>query len=182
MEDLNEEDEQTSDGDEEALEPVVRTTKGKSRAGASGSATEIPYTFPCPATIEEFEDILDGLADSALATVVQRVRSLHHPSLAQGNKEKLQVGLRRTKSLSADGGLGLPRRPSRLHTYPRQPVCPRLRPHFRYHPSPHRTRQTQPPLSCSAFHRQASYHAKESPPRPGEGCAEAGFEDTAGSS
>jgi nucleolar protein 14 len=40
--------------------------------------------------VEEFEDILEGLDDEALPIVVQRIRALHHPSLAQGNKEKLQ--------------------------------------------------------------------------------------------
>ena len=51
----------------------------------------IPYTFPCPASIDELEEILDTLPESALDTVIQRIRALHHPSLAQGNKEKLQV-------------------------------------------------------------------------------------------
>lgn len=62
------------------------------RRSANLVKKEIPYTFACPSSIEEFEDILDGLEDSALPTVVQRIRVLHHPSLAQGNKEKLQVG------------------------------------------------------------------------------------------
>jgi nucleolar protein 14 len=34
---------------------------------------------------------MEPLDDSAIPTVVQRIRAIHHPSLAQGNKEKLQV-------------------------------------------------------------------------------------------
>lgn len=67
--------------------------KGKRKSGANvNGVQEIPYTFPCPLAIEELEDLLDGLEGSAIPTVVQRIRALHHPSLAQGNKEKLQVG------------------------------------------------------------------------------------------
>lgn len=78
-----------SDDDIEVSVSVVKPSKGKARAVPA--TKEIPYTFSCPSSIEEFEDLLDGLADEALPTVVQRIRSLHHPSLAQGNKEKLQV-------------------------------------------------------------------------------------------
>lgn len=76
----------------EPLPGLVATSGAKRKVGRHGTeAREIPYTFPCPASIDEFEDILGGLDDAALPVVVQRIRSLHHPSLAQGNKEKLQV-------------------------------------------------------------------------------------------
>ncbi|AFR93321.2 nucleolar protein 14 [Cryptococcus neoformans C23] len=88
MEDLNE-SEEVSASESEEVEPVVKRTKGKKAAKAE-KVKEIPYTFPCPANIEEFEEIVDPLEDSALPTVVQRIRALYHPSLAQGNKEKLQ--------------------------------------------------------------------------------------------
>lgn len=87
MDDLDEApDPETVDSDDEQ---VVKPSKGKK----SRTTTEIPYTFSCPSSIEEFEDILESLDDSALPTVVQRIRAVHHPSLAQGNKEKLQVSL-----------------------------------------------------------------------------------------
>lgn len=86
LEDLDEEEAESDDE-----EPAPRLVKGKGKAKASKPAVkEIPFTFPCPATVDEFEDVLEGLDDSALPTVVQRIRALHHPSLAQGNKEKLQ--------------------------------------------------------------------------------------------
>lgn len=79
--------------EDEDGEPDGAIVKSKKTSGKSskGKTKEIPYTFPCPATIEDFEDILEELEDDAYPTVVQRIRALHHPSLAQGNKEKLQV-------------------------------------------------------------------------------------------
>ena len=50
---------------------------------------EVPYTFPCPADVDELEEIMDDLEESALPIVVQRIRACHHPSLAEGNKGKL---------------------------------------------------------------------------------------------
>ena len=85
MEDL---DEASDVGSDEEIDLV----KKRKRASAP-KTTEIPYTFICPATIDELEDIMEPLDDSAIPTVVQRIRAIHHPSLAQGNKEKLQVSL-----------------------------------------------------------------------------------------
>ncbi|TXT06079.1 hypothetical protein VHUM_03552 [Vanrija humicola] len=85
MEDLDDESAASDDEDDTPLAPKTKN-KGKGKA----VATEIPFTFPCPSTVEDFIDIVQELPDSALPTVVQRIRALHHPSLAQGNKEKLQ--------------------------------------------------------------------------------------------
>jgi len=96
--------------DDEAEGPIAPSSTTKIRPVPNASKKEIPYTFPCPSSIEEFEDILEGLEDSALPTVVQRIRSLHHPSLAQGNKEKLQVRTRQvcyTMSDKEQGFLGV---------------------------------------------------------------------------
>ncbi|CAK9782291.1 Nop14-like protein [Cutaneotrichosporon oleaginosum] len=84
LEDL-ESDDASSDDEVPQLVPVKKKRKAVT--------SEIPFTFPCPATLQEFEEIVEPLAESALPTVVQRIRALHHPSLAQGNKEKLQAFL-----------------------------------------------------------------------------------------
>lgn len=92
MEDLDsdaEEEEDESESESEDELPRKRKDKGKGKAKAP-AVKEIPYTFPCPATVEEFEECLEGLDNSALPVVVSRIRAIHHPSLAQGNKEKLQ--------------------------------------------------------------------------------------------
>ncbi|WVF72153.1 hypothetical protein IAT40_006965 [Kwoniella sp. CBS 6097] len=90
MEDLDDDEApELVEVDDDEFESVVKKSKGK-RVARGDAKKEIPYTFPCPSSIEEFEDLLEGLDDSALPIVVQRIRALHHPSLAAGNKEKLQ--------------------------------------------------------------------------------------------
>lgn len=82
------------DDDVDMADEIVKGKKKRDAATASkgkAKAVDIPYTFSCPATIEEFEDIMEPLDDSALTIVVQRIRALHHPSLAEGNKDRLQV-------------------------------------------------------------------------------------------
>jgi nucleolar protein 14 len=54
---------------------------------------EVPFTFPCPGTHEHFLEILEDLDEADVTTVVQRIRTLHHPSLAEENKFKLQASL-----------------------------------------------------------------------------------------
>jgi nucleolar protein 14 len=52
---------------------------------------ELPYTFPCPSSHEEFLDIIKGIAEQDIPTVVERIRALHHPSLGAENPSRLQV-------------------------------------------------------------------------------------------
>jgi hypothetical protein len=75
------------DVDEEAGSKSLVTKKAKSKK--SGPST-LPYTFPCPASHDEFLDLVTGHEDQ-LPTIVERIRTLYHPSLAEGNKEKLAV-------------------------------------------------------------------------------------------
>ena len=58
---------------------------------ANGSASKLAYTYPCPQTHEEFVQITKETAIDDLFTVVQRIRALYHPQLAEGNKAKLGV-------------------------------------------------------------------------------------------
>jgi nucleolar protein 14 len=63
-----------------------RTKKARSTA----SEKVIPFTFKCPESYDDFEAIIDGLEDKDVETVVKRIRTLYHPSLGEGNKERLQ--------------------------------------------------------------------------------------------
>jgi nucleolar protein 14 len=58
----------------------------------SKSSNELPYTFPCPMSHEEFLDVIEGIVDQDIPIVVERIRALHHPSLGAENPSKLQVG------------------------------------------------------------------------------------------
>ena len=81
------------DGDDAELVP-----KRKGKTGKLSVDEELPYTFPCPESHQEFLDILEDVKDEDVPTVVHRIRTLHHPSLAEDNKSKLRV---RTSSFCA---------------------------------------------------------------------------------
>jgi nucleolar protein 14 len=71
-------------------DPTAHGSEKRARRGPT-SSNELPYTFPCPSSHEEFLDIIGGLADQDSLTVIERVRTLHHPSLSPENPSKLQV-------------------------------------------------------------------------------------------
>ena len=97
-----------SDASEEAMEqdndsePPWRGLTNASGSKPSGvernghrrskSSNELPFTFPCPASHEEFLDVVESIVDQDIPTVVERIRALHHPSLGAENPSKLQVG------------------------------------------------------------------------------------------
>ncbi len=104
-EESGEEDDEDSEEDEESGDDEGRplgdisdhedlTTKPNTKKVAPGSKSkELPYTFNCPSTHAEFLDIVNGIDDKDVSTVVQRIRALHHTSLTPENKFKLQVRL-----------------------------------------------------------------------------------------
>ncbi|XP_053407134.1 nucleolar protein 14-like [Mercenaria mercenaria] len=51
---------------------------------------ELPYTFKAPASYDELLDILEGHNMEDQLTIIERIRKCHHPSLAEGNKQKLE--------------------------------------------------------------------------------------------
>ncbi|KNZ76452.1 putative nucleolar complex protein 14 [Termitomyces sp. J132] len=54
-------------------------------------AKELPFTFPCPSSHEEFLSIVDDVDDDDVPTVLKRIRALYHTSLSPDNKFKLQI-------------------------------------------------------------------------------------------
>jgi len=87
-----------SDGPEEHVqEPLESTMKPKGRPKPTTTllrtTKELPFTFRCPSSHEEFLDILEGVDQADIGTVIERIRKLHHPSLGEMNKSKLQVCL-----------------------------------------------------------------------------------------
>jgi nucleolar protein 14 len=66
------------------LEPLVGTNrKGKK------TASELAFVLPCPSEHEELIALLD--TSNQLATVIERIKTLYHPSLAPDNNQKLAV-------------------------------------------------------------------------------------------
>lgn len=78
------------DGEHEDLVPATKPTQRKS-ANRKNSSKELPFTFPCPSTHDEFLSIVDGVDEKDVPTVVKRIRTLYHTSLGPDNKFKLQV-------------------------------------------------------------------------------------------
>lgn len=69
----------------------ITTGQKSTKLKPPGVREELPFTFPCPESHEEFLEIVGEVDDTDVPTVVQRIRTLHHPSLAPENKLKLQV-------------------------------------------------------------------------------------------
>ncbi|KAG8936172.1 nucleolar complex protein 14 [Tulasnella sp. 418] len=92
-EELTDEDnEGVETGDDGSFDDLVSSRKtGSASKSTRTPVKELPFTFECPETHEEFLDILDGVDDSDVPTVIHRIRTIHHPSLAEGNKAKLAV-------------------------------------------------------------------------------------------
>lgn len=76
-----------------ALIPSSRKTSKSEKSSTSKhkKGDELPFTFPCPATHEEFLDIIENIDESDVPTVISRIRTIYHPSLGVDNKIKLQV-------------------------------------------------------------------------------------------
>lgn len=68
-------------------------TKTKSSTSQKGESTEIPFTFECPSTHDEFLTIMSELTLTATPTVVKRIRVLYHPKLSADNKAKMTTFL-----------------------------------------------------------------------------------------
>ncbi|KAI0053697.1 Nop14-like protein [Auriscalpium vulgare] len=80
---------ESSEGED--IEDIVELGQSKPVRASRDVPTELPFTFPCPSSHEEFLEIVDDIPDVDVPTVVQRIRALHHPSLAPDNKFKLQA-------------------------------------------------------------------------------------------
>ncbi|KIY52622.1 Nop14-like protein, partial [Fistulina hepatica ATCC 64428] len=85
-----EDEDPEADADTGPHKKVTSAPPSKTRKQACNSDKELPYTFTCPATHEEFLEILADVEDKDISLVLQRIRALHHPSLAPDNKLKLQ--------------------------------------------------------------------------------------------
>uniref|UniRef100_A0A2K6GVY8 NOP14 nucleolar protein n=1 Tax=Propithecus coquereli TaxID=379532 RepID=A0A2K6GVY8_PROCO len=63
-------------------------TRGQKAQNAA--STELPYTFAAPESYEELRSLLSGRSMEEQLLVVERIQKCNHPSLAVGNKAKLE--------------------------------------------------------------------------------------------
>ncbi|KAF3085029.1 nucleolar complex protein 14 [Orbilia oligospora] len=90
-------DEEASESEDEAEEDGLMESEDESPAAKPtddgkvvvNGDSSLPFTFPCPQTHQEFLKATSKYKVEDLPTIVKRIRVLHHPSLAAGNKEKL---------------------------------------------------------------------------------------------
>lgn len=89
-EDEEEDDEFTRGllNEEEAKNPVFKATATTADA-AGGDEHGLPFTFPCPESLEEFVDVISKYNYDNIPKIVQRIRALYHPKLDSKNKERL---------------------------------------------------------------------------------------------
>ncbi|KAG5654235.1 hypothetical protein H0H81_005922 [Sphagnurus paluster] len=89
----NEEDEEDSENEAEEgeHEDLIRIKNAGHPKSGKGKGKELPFTFPCPETHEEFLKIVDDIDDIDVPTVIKRIRALYHTSLGPDNKFKLQT-------------------------------------------------------------------------------------------
>ena len=96
-EDGSDSSDESSGGEEHIEESLKSTAKSKERSktlrSLPGNSKELPFTFPCPSSHEEFLEILEGVDQADIGTVVERIRKLHHPILGEKNQFRLQVCL-----------------------------------------------------------------------------------------
>ncbi|CAH0026676.1 unnamed protein product [Clonostachys rhizophaga] len=92
-EEEEEEDEFTKGllNEEETRNPVFSIdSTTKSADVEKGDENGLPYTFPCPQSLEEFQSVTASYPGTSLPTIVQRIRALYHPKLDSKNKERLR--------------------------------------------------------------------------------------------
>ncbi|KAL4686257.1 hypothetical protein H8957_005262 [Semnopithecus entellus] len=83
------EEENEKPAEEQRQTPGRGLTSGKERAGKA-ARDELPYTFAAPESYEELRSLLLGRSMEEQLLVVERIQKCNHPSLAEGNKAKLE--------------------------------------------------------------------------------------------
>ncbi|SPN97104.1 related to NOP14 - nuclear and nucleolar protein with possible role in ribosome biogenesis [Cephalotrichum gorgonifer] len=61
----------------------------KLRDQKGGDEDGVPYTFPCPQSLDELLETINPYPLEKLPIIIQRIRALYHPRLDSTNKEKL---------------------------------------------------------------------------------------------
>ncbi|XP_035524222.1 nucleolar protein 14 [Morone saxatilis] len=85
------EDEERKQEDEEAsAKPKKILSKEELKAQQDAAKAELPYTFTAPESYSDLKDLLHGHTPDNQRLIVARTQKCNHPSLAVGNKLKLQ--------------------------------------------------------------------------------------------
>uniref|UniRef100_A0A3Q0SRB1 NOP14 nucleolar protein homolog (yeast) n=1 Tax=Amphilophus citrinellus TaxID=61819 RepID=A0A3Q0SRB1_AMPCI len=89
--DLDSEQESENEEDKDASAKLKKTlTKEEMRAQQEAAKSELPYTFAAPESYSDLKNMLRGHTSDNQRLIVARTQKSNHPSLAVGNKLKLQ--------------------------------------------------------------------------------------------
>ncbi|XP_031751164.1 nucleolar protein 14 isoform X2 [Xenopus tropicalis] len=92
-------DEEGSSGEEEDVEGSEDDASdnysdlesdAERKSGAKAAKSELPFTFAAPESYESFQSLLSGKPVEQQLVVLERIQKCNHPSLAEGNKAKLE--------------------------------------------------------------------------------------------
>ncbi|XP_077594125.1 nucleolar protein 14 isoform X2 [Stigmatopora nigra] len=95
-EENEEEEDEDGSGDsdlaseQDSEEDEVKESKEERKAQQKAAKSELPYTFTVPENSQELEMLLRGHSPDNQRLIVARTQKSNHPSLATGNKLKLQ--------------------------------------------------------------------------------------------
>lgn len=85
------EDEERKQEEKEIKAKVKKSlTKEELKAQQDAAKAELPYTFTAPESYDDLKDLLHGHTPDNQRLIVARTQKCNHPSLAVGNKLKLQ--------------------------------------------------------------------------------------------
>ncbi|XP_002742430.1 nucleolar protein 14-like [Saccoglossus kowalevskii] len=79
------------DDDDDGTSQVIKEEDEKNKLKMIREAKkELPYTFEAPDSYDELVAIIGGHSTNNQLLIIERIRKCHHPSLAEGNSEKLE--------------------------------------------------------------------------------------------
>ncbi|KAL7853215.1 hypothetical protein AOLI_G00200590 [Acnodon oligacanthus] len=89
-EEEEEEEEKGDEGEEEAAKAKPALSEEERKAMQEAAKAELPYTFAAPESFGDLKALLDGHSAEKQRLIVERIQKCNHPSLAAGNKAKLE--------------------------------------------------------------------------------------------
>ncbi|KAF7670421.1 hypothetical protein LDENG_00124620 [Lucifuga dentata] len=86
----SETEEKAEEDEKSNAKPKKSLSKEEMKAHQDAAKAELPYTFTAPESYSDLKDLLHGHAPDNQRLIVARMQKCSHPSLAVGNKLKLQ--------------------------------------------------------------------------------------------
>ncbi|XP_028658093.2 nucleolar protein 14 [Erpetoichthys calabaricus] len=81
---------ESEDQTTEENKPKAMMSRSETEKSAQKEAAELPYTFAAPETYSDLKSLLLRYSPEKQSLIIQRINKCNHPSLAVGNKAKLE--------------------------------------------------------------------------------------------